>query len=211
MHLRPSRILRQLRAGGVATCTKSNLADPRVMDIIGMTGFDSVWSCMEHVPNTIRDVEQLISAAKIHDMDAVVRVPRGSYSELIRPLEADASAIMVPHVMNGEDAQRLVHQTRFHPLGRRPLDNGNADGRYCTAPLDEYIAHANRERLIIAQIEDPEAIEDLERIVSTEGLDVLFFGASDYAHALGVPGRGDDPRGERAREQVVDAAQRHGK
>ncbi len=67
-------------------------------------------------------------AAKVFDVDAIVRVPRGSYSDMIRPLELDAAGIMVPHVMSAEDARQVVRWTRFAPVGLRPLDGGNADG-----------------------------------------------------------------------------------
>jgi len=88
MKMRPSRVLAKLRAGKVVSCVKSNLSDPRVIEIAALSGFDCVWVCMEHVPNTLHDVENQIRAAKMFDVDTVVRVPRGSYSDLIRPLEA---------------------------------------------------------------------------------------------------------------------------
>ena len=59
-----------------------------------------MWLDLEHVPNDLRDIGNQVRAAKMHDVDAMVRVPRGSYSDLIRPLEMDATGIMVPHVMS---------------------------------------------------------------------------------------------------------------
>ena len=134
MQMRPSRVLKKLRAGKVASCVKLNLADPRAAEIAAMCGVDCVWLDQEHVPNDSRDIENQVRAAKVHDVDAVVRVPRGSYSDLVHPLEMDATGIMVPHVMSLDDARRVVWQTRFHPVGRRPLDGGNADGAYCMIP-----------------------------------------------------------------------------
>ncbi len=60
----------------------------------------------------------------------MVRVARGSYSDHVKPLELDAAGIMVPHIMSLADARRVVSMTRFHPIGRRPVDGGNADGSY---------------------------------------------------------------------------------
>ena len=209
--LRPNRILEKLRAGGVVSCTKLNLSDPRVVEIAALSGFDSVWLDAEHVPNSVRDIEHGVRAAQAYGIDAIVRVPRGSYSDLIRPLEIDAAGIMVPHVMSPDDARGIARQTRFHPIGQRALDGGNADGAYCRVDLATYINHANTQTLVIAQIEDPQAVKSLDEIAQVQGIDMLFFGPGDYSHALGVPGKFDDPRIADARQQVADACIKHHK
>jgi len=209
--LRPSRVLRVMRDGGVAKCVKLNLADPAVARIAGQAGFDCVWLDLEHVPNTLRDIERSILAATIEDCDALVRVSRGSYSEYIRPLELDAAGIMVPHVLTAEDAREIVQHTRFQPVGHRPLDGGNADGGYCAVPVEQYLHHANHERFVIVQIEDAEALEQLDDIAGVPGIDMLLFGPGDFTHGLGIPGQMDDPRVHEARQAVADAARRHGK
>ncbi|MBN1491906.1 MAG: aldolase [Phycisphaerae bacterium] len=211
MQLRPSRVLRKLRAGEVVSCLRLNLADPRVAEIAARCGFDCIWSDMEHAPNTLRDVENQIRAAKAYDVDTLVRVVRGGYTDLIRPLEMDATGIMVPHVMTAAEASEIARMTRFHPLGRRPLDGGNADGGYCMVPLDTYLQQANEQRFIIVQIEDPEPMDELEAIAAVPGIDMLFFGPGDFSQGIGAPGRFDDPRLIEARRLVAEAAARHGK
>ena len=187
IRLRPNKIVRKLRGGEVVSCTKLNLADPRVVEIAALSGFDCVWLDAEHVPNSIRDLEHGIRAAQAYGIDAIVRVPRGGYSDLVRPLEMDAAGIMVPHVMSAEDAHSIARQTRFHPIGMRALDGGNADGAYCKVDLKTYLEHGNTQKLVIAQIEDPQAVDSLDDIAQTKGIDMLFFGPGDYSHALGVP------------------------
>jgi 4-hydroxy-2-oxoheptanedioate aldolase len=209
--MRPSRVLRRLRAGQVANIFKVNLADPRVCEIAASFGFDAIWTCMEHVPNDMRTVEEQVRAAKMWDCDLMCRVMRGSYSDLIRPLEADATGIMVPHVMSLADAAAVVRQTRFHPLGRRPVDGGNADGLFCNIPFTEYLEQANRERFVILQIEDPEPLDDLEAIAALPGYDVLFFGPGDFSHAIGKPGQFNDPFLLETRRRIAEAARKHGK
>ena len=128
MKLRSSRMLRELRAGQCPTVLKLNLIDTRVVELAGLAGASAVWLCNEHVPNDWLNMEHMIRAAKLYDMDTIVRVSKGSYSEYVKPFEADATAIMVPHVASAEEARRIVEMTRFHPLGRRPIDGGNMDG-----------------------------------------------------------------------------------
>jgi len=209
--MRRSRVLAKLRAGKPAGCVKLNLGDPRVAEIAAAAGVDCIWLDLEHVGNDMREIENQIRAAKVYDVDTVVRVSRGSYSDLVRPLEMDATGIMVPHVMSADDARRIVRQTRFHPIGRRPLDGGNADGAYCTIASDEYTQQANRERFVIVQIEDPEPLAELDEIAQLEGIDVILFGPGDFSHSIGCVGRLDDPRVVAAERQVVETARRHGK
>lgn len=209
--MRPSRVLAKLRAGGVATCIKVNLADARVVEIAGLAGFDCVWPDLEHVGNDLSVIERCVWAAKVHDMDVLTRVPRGPYSNLVRPLELDSTGIMVPHVMSLDDAREVVHYTRFHPIGRRPLDGGNADGRYGMLPIEEYMATANDQRMVVLQVEDPEALDDLDPIAALDGVDMLFFGPGDFSQSIGAPAQWDDPRIADARRRVAEVARAHGK
>jgi 4-hydroxy-2-oxoheptanedioate aldolase len=211
MNMRSSRVLRKLRAGETASCTKLNLSDPRVAEIAAQSGLDCVWVDLEHVPNSISAIEEQVRAAKIYDVDTLVRVKRGSYSDLIHPLEMDATGIMVPHIMSLADAQMIAHHTRFHPLGRRPLDGGNADGAYCQIAMNDYLKQANEQRFIIIQIEDPEPLAELDLIAQVPGIDMLFFGPGDFSHALGEPGNFKHPKLIEARKAVAQAARRHGK
>lgn len=211
MQMRESVVLKKLRAGKVVSCFKHNFADSRIVAVSAMNGFDCLWLGMEHVPNTWQAIEHQILAAKAHNVDTVVRVARGSYSDYIRPLEMDATGIMVPHVMSAEDARQVARMTRFHPVGRRPVDGGNADGAYCHIEFKSYLKQANEQRFVIVQIEDPEPLAELDEIAAVPGIDMLFFGPGDFSHSIGVPGEWDDPRISDARKQVADAAHRHGK
>ncbi len=211
VHMRPSRVLRKLREGGIASCIKLNLLDPRGVEVVAMSGIDSIWLDTEHVPTNYADLEDQVRAAKVYDVDTIVRVPRGSYSDYIRGLEMDAAGIMAPHVMNLEDARNIVRMTKFPPLGKRAVDGGNADGAYCRVDFLEYLETANRERFVIYQIEDPEALPDLEAIAALPGVDMLLFGAGDFSVTVGKPGQTDDPEIAEVRARVARVARQAGK
>jgi 4-hydroxy-2-oxoheptanedioate aldolase len=211
MNLRASRILRELRAGKRPTCFKLNLGDPRVIELCGLAGASSVWICNEHVSNDWFNLENQIRAAKLYDVDTIVRVERGSYSDYVKPFEADATAIMVPHVQSAEEARHVVEMARFSPVGRRAMDGGNPDGRYCQIPIAEYMAHSNAERLVIFQIESPEALDNVEAIAAVPGYEMLLFGPGDFSHLIGKPGQVGAPEVVAARKRVAAAAKKHGK
>lgn len=208
--LRRSKVMEKLRSGKIASCFKTNLADIRTVQIAAMSGFDCVWTCMEHVPNDIETIEGQVLAAKAHDVDCVVRVSRGGYSDYIRPFETDASGIMVPHVMSAEDARKIIQTTKFQPVGRRPLDGGNADGAFCMVSTKEYIEHSLKEKFVILQIEDPEPMEELDEICSVEGIDIVFFGPGDYSNTLGIPGQLTHPDVVKAWKKTAEIANKHG-
>lgn len=208
---RKSRILTKIRAGQKALSYKSNLTCPRVAEIVGMNGFDAIWVCQEHVPNDHSTIENFIRAAKMFDMDTIVRVAKGSYSDYIRPLEADASALMIPHLMSLEEAKYLAHTLRFHPIGRRPLDGGNADGMFCNLGIQDYVKFCNENRMLIVQIEDPEPLKELDAICQVPGIDMIFFGPGDFSHSIGDPGNFGNPELERVRKLIVETAHKYGK
>lgn len=211
MNMRPSRTLALLRAGKTVFSVKLNTSDPRVTEMAAMMDIPCIWVDHEHTANDFRVLEQQIYAAKVYNTDIVARVPRGSYSDYIRPLELDATGLMVPHIMSAEDAKNVVYMTRFHPLGRRPVDGGNADAKFCMIPQAEYNRQANQERFIILQIEDPEAMEHIDEIAAVPGYDILFYGPGDYSHSIGHSGEFDHPDVVAGFKKVAEAAKRHGK
>ncbi len=211
MHMRKSRVLRQMRNGKVATCVKLNLADTRNAEIAAMCGFDCIWLDMEHVPSNYSYIEDAVRAAKIYDVDTLTRVSKGCYSDLVCPLEGDSTGIMVPHLMSLEEAKKIVYYTKFHPIGRRPIDGGNADGKFCLVDAADYIKEANEERFTVVQIEDPEPLAELEEICALPGIDMIFFGPADFRQGIGDPNCADNPEVDRVRRLVAKTARKYGK
>ena len=105
----------------------------------------------------------------------------------------------------------MVEMTRFHPLGRRAMDGGNVDGAYCHVPLTDYIHHSNTERVLIFQIESPQALENVEKIAAVPGFDALLFGPGDFSHLVGKAGQINDPVVVAARKRVAAVARANGK
>ena len=211
MDMRRSRVLEKMRSGKTANCIKLNLADPRGVEIAAMAGFDCIWIDMEHVPSDYSTVENSVRAAKIYDCDLLTRVSKGCYSDLIRPLEADSTGIMVPHLMSLEEAKKVVYFTKFHPVGRRPIDGGNADAHFCGVDGAEYVKQANEQRFVIVQIEDPEPLAELDEICALPGLDMIFFGPGDFSQGVGTPFDFSNPKISETRRLVAKTARKYGR
>jgi 4-hydroxy-2-oxoheptanedioate aldolase len=209
--MRDSRVLKKLRAGEAASCLKANIGDAQATEIAAMAGFDCLWIDREHLAQDWSVLNSQVWAAKAHDVDVMVRVPRGSYSGYIKPLEMDATGILVPHIMSLEDAKQVVKWTRFHPLGLRPIDGGSADGAYTRMDFAEYLKRSNQQRFVVLQIEDPEPLKELDAIAALEGYDMLFFGPGDFSQGIGAPGDWNHPKLIAARKLVAKVARDHGK
>ena len=211
MDMRKSRVLAKLRQGENVSCFKINLCDARSVEIAALSGFDCVWVDQEHVGQDWAGLAANVWASKAHDTDIMVRVARGAYSDYVKPLELDATGIMVPHVMGLEDARKVVEMTRFHPVGHRPIDGGNADGAYTLLDFNQYLKQANEQRFVVLQIEDKEPLDELEAIAALDGYDMLFFGPGDFSQSIGAPGEWNHPQLLDARRRVAEVARRHGK
>ena len=209
--MRESRVLKKLRTGKTVSCFKVNFSDAKVSELAAICGFDCVWIDQEHTGQDWSIVAANTWATKAHDVDLMVRVSRGSYSDYIIPLELDASGIMVPHIMGLEDAKKVIEMTRFHPIGRRPIDGGNTDGAYTALDFNDYLQQANEQRFVVLQIEDPEPLDDLEAIAALNGYDMLFFGPGDFSQGIGVPGKWDHPKIIETYKRVAEVALKFGK
>jgi 4-hydroxy-2-oxoheptanedioate aldolase len=210
--MRDSLLLKKLRAGKTAlSFSISTGVNTKGVEFAGRLGFDAVWIDMEHRNFSDAQMETLILASRVANVDALVRIRKGSYTNYFRPLEAGAAALMVPHIKNREEAELAVYNSRYPPIGRRGFDNAGADGDFAFAPALEYLKHANDQTLLVAQIEDPEAIDHLDEIIGVPGLDVLFIGPADLSIAMGIPFQFDHPRMRDVWERVAAAAEKAGK
>ena len=211
MQYKKNRIIEKLRRDELVTSLKINCSDSIPGEIACMCGADCIWLDMEHCPSDYNEIGTQILAAKAHGCETIVRTPRGAYSNLTRPLELDASGVMVPHGMGYEDAKQVVYYSKFHPIGRSPIDGGNADGKYGLLSVEEYIKYSNEEKLTIIQIEDIEALEDIERIAALPGIDMLFFGPADFSQSIGMPTQIANDRTMAAKRKVAEVARKYGK
>ncbi len=211
MATRRSRILEKLRRGDCVILPHL-WAVPhwKIVDMMGFASFDSVWIENEHSDFNNSELSQMILAARAHDMDSIVRTAPTGYTSIIKILEAGATGIMVPHCKNAEDARLITRDARFAPIGLRGM-GGSIDTQYGMVELSEYMKHANQETLVIVMIEDKSAVEDVDEIAATEGIDVLFVGPGDLSQDYGIPGQIHHELINKAMEDTAEACNKHGK
>lgn len=112
---------------------------------------------------------------------------------------------MVPHCFNADDARLAVRNAKFYPLGLRGVDFSGPGSDYMLKPSGECTEFLNRENFVMLQIEDREALDNLDEILDVEGVDLLFIGPGDLAQSLAHHGlKGKDALMD-AIKKVADA------
>ncbi len=162
---------------------------PQMVEMAAGLGFDWVLIDCEHGSISLESVEHLIMAAQAAGLTAIVRPPSKAPREIHQVMDLGAMGVQVPHVITADDARGAVAAVKYHPQGTRTMAAGiRAQGYGLAMNSDDYIEMANRETLVCVQIEDAEALENLDEILKIEGIDVFFIGPSDLSQSMGYPG-----------------------
>ena len=208
--MRKSIVLEKLRKGDSVFCFKCNYLDPDIVEMMGAMGVDVTWLCNEHLEMNPSVVKELARAGRAGGIDTMLRRPFTGNGELIRPLEAGMTGLMIPHCVNAAMVRDLVSEVKFTPLGGRGYDGVNADSDFGLHSMIEYMEFANKETFLMAQIEDAEAIEHIDEMAEIKGLDLMYVGPADLSLSMGYPGDFKHPKTKDVIKKVVDACARNG-
>jgi len=200
----------RLRNGEVLFGPFMKLASPQIVEIVGRTGFDFVILDTEHAPLDFESVENLVRAADGVKLPALVRVYENSPSLISRSLDVGAEGILVPHISSGEEARALSRAARFAPDGERGICRYVRAAGFSGMDRYAYFEEANRNTLVVAIVEGKEGIANLDEVLSTPGLDVVFIGPYDLSQSLGVVGQVDNPEVVRVVQHLVERARSFG-
>ena len=198
--MRENRVKAKIREGKMAIGTYVGLADPALVEVIGLAGFDAAFIDTEHSAFDFKLVEEMIRAADLVGITAIVRVPENNPKTFLRILDMGAQAIQVPHIKSREDAIAAVKAMRYAPLGERGMAGASRASGYGTISRAEHVATCNSETMVIVMVEDQEAISDLEGIASVDGVDLVAVGPSDLSQSLGI----SDSRHPRLRSTIEE-------
>ena len=163
---------------------------PSIVEVLAIGGLDFVIIDMEHAPFDFEDVVNMIRAAEIYNISAVVRITDYDPKVIGRLLDIGAHGIQAPMVHTAKRASEVVRAAKYPPLGERGMSNGRGP-RWGSIP--DYRETSNRESLTICMCETKEAVDNMPDIVKTPGLDVVFVGASDLSQSLGCPREYNSP------------------
>lgn len=171
-------------------------------EIMSKQDYDCLTIDMQHGLIDYSDMAQMLQAMAAAPVTPLVRVPWLDPAAIMKSLDAGALGIICPMISTGEQAAEFVSYMRYPPRGSRSF--GPIRARFAHG-LD-YGDHANDEVLCFAMIETAEAMDNLDEIVATPGLDGVYIGPSDLTFGLS---NGALPIGlDREEPEMIDAIER---
>lgn len=155
-----------------------------VAEILAMTELDLLCLDAEHAPFDRRDLDSCILAARAHGKPVLVRVPASTAEHILSALDLGADGIIAPHIRNAAEARELVCMAHFGPGGRGYAGSPRA-AMYTRSTMAEHLARTSGAVVVVAMIEDVEAVRSIDEIVAVEGIDAVFVGRADLTVAYG--------------------------
>ncbi len=195
--------LRQIWADGSRSLNGwLSIGNAFVAEIMAAQGYDSITIDMQHGALDYAAVLPMFQAMRASGVVPMARVPWLEPGIIMKVLDAGAYGIICPMIDGPEDAARLVRYTRYPPLGERSF----GPTRAIYAAGSDYAQQANAEILVFAMIETSKAMDNLEAIVATPGLDGIYVGPADLS--LSLSGGRLAPAFDREEPEIIAALQR---
>lgn len=165
--------------------------DPAVAEIMARAGFDWLTLDMEHGSLSSDQAQQIIRTVELCGVPLLVRVMENNPELIKKYMDMGAHGVIVPLVNSRSDAEKAVNAVKYPPKGTRGV--GLARAQRYSLDLESYMKWNQEKSVVIVQIEHISAVENLESIMSVEGIDGMLIGMYDLSGSLGYPGQFDHP------------------
>lgn len=182
------------------------LGDPYLAEIMARTGFDWLAIDMEHSAITIERAAQLIQIVDLCQVPVLVRVGENNPNIIKRVMDAGATGVIVPNINSPQDAQQAVESVKYPSQGKRGIGLFRAQGY--GRSFDQYKTWLEKESIVIIQIEHIQAVESIDDIFATKGIDAFVIGPYDLSGSMGLTGQLTHPKVEAVVKKVLQSAKR---
>jgi 4-hydroxy-2-oxoheptanedioate aldolase len=184
----------KLKAGEPVFGVSVMIPSPQIVEMVAAAGFDWVLLDCEHGTLTLESVELMAMAAEASGITAIARPVSRSPEHILQVLDRGVMGVQVPHVNTAAEAREVLAAVKYHPAGKRGLAAGTRSAVYDSiGTLADYVKAANDATLIAIQLEDREAIENIDELLKVDDIDVFFIGPSDLSQSMGHPGNPKAP------------------
>jgi len=206
------QIKKKLQNGELVLGTMiSEVRNPNVAYMLAQCGFEFVVIDNEHGTYSFETISDIIAAARGADISVIIRIPEITRANILKPLDAGAAGLLVPMVNNAEEAQEIIDHAKYPPMGNRGAALSRPHSLYAKVNASEYLQQTNENTFIAVQAETTTSIENIDEIVSVEGVDCVFIGPFDLSVSLGIPGQINHPDEVQSIEKVIDACKQYNK
>src|SRR6478672_10638418 len=206
--MRENRLRTLWKSGGAAINGWLAIPNSFSAETMAHQGWDSLTIDLQHGVVDYQAMIPMLQAISTTDTVPVVRVPWLDPSALMKTLDAGAYGVICPMISTADEAAKLVAYTHYAPRGTRSFGPVRAL-LYSGA---DYPQHANDTVVAFAMIETAQALDNLDDIMSVEGLDAVYIGPSDLSISLGCKPTMDDlePKAAQAVDHILARAKAHG-
>ena len=209
--LKSSRVKRILKEGGICYGTMLRiLKSPYAVTMCASQNWDYIILDTEHNDYDLETIGNFCLASKYEEMALFVRVPDKLYYQMAQMLDVGAEGLILPQVRTGEEARHIINATKYSPVGRRGVSISETVALFRSYNQVEYTEWANQEIMTIIQIESEEGVNNVEKIVSTEGIDAVMIGPADMSQDMGIPGQMEHPKMEEAFREIIGQCNKYG-
>lgn len=160
--------------------------DPEISLLLAKAGFDLFFVDTEHQAASYAQIRAICRTARDHGITPMVRITQNEPALITRALDCGAMGIVVPRVHSPAEAAAAIRMMRYVPEGDRGFGMHSIMTNFEWGDPVAMMAETNRETLAILQVESRQALESIEAIAATPGLDVLFIGPYDLSISLGI-------------------------
>ena len=167
-----------------------NLPSLEVTEIMARSGFEFLVIDIEHGPANLETIQKMIMVIEGYNCIPLVRVEDNNPISIKKVLDMGSYGVVVPMVNSADSAQKAVKSTYYHPEGFRGVGLSRAQGY--GIEFEKYHQWHRDNLVTIVQIEHTDAIENLEEILSLDGIDASIIGPYDLSASLGCPGKFDE-------------------
>lgn len=205
----------KIRSGQTTLGTFIELGHMNGIEALEGTGLDFVILDGEHSAMDTETVTDLVRACESAGLTSLVRVAEVSHREIQRILDGGAEGLVVPGLKTVAEVRALVDFAKFRPVGNRsfcPARVSRWGARdWADGPLEAYMAHCNRNVLVLPQCETAELLDSIEEVAAMDGVDGVFIGPYDLSISMGIPGQFDHPEFQAAVRRITDSVHGAGK
>jgi 2-keto-3-deoxy-L-rhamnonate aldolase RhmA len=206
-----SRLHDKLRNGGRLFGTfVQHMVNPAWAAMFSAEMFDFVVFNTEHNHVDMADFAPLAVAVKLKGIAPLVRLHARDGELAAKACDSEFEGVVLPYVEDVAELRWCILRAKHRPLAGVAAEHFLATGQYPSDKTRCYIEEKNRDVFVAAMIESVHALENLDAICSTPGLDAVFVGPNDLSVSLGIPEERDNPVFIAAVQKVIDVAARHG-
>lgn len=194
-------IIRQkLEAGSVSIGSWMQIPSADVAEIMGKAGFDWIVVDLEHGAFSRHTLPDILRALELGGTIPLARVAQPRQKDIKSALDAGAKGIILPMIESAQQLEEAISWACYPPKGTRGVG-------YCRANLygkefDPYVAGPANEILIVAQIENAAALQDLNAILAVKPLDAIIVGPYDLSASMNLTAQFEHPKFEEAMRDI---------